>query len=117
MSIARGFVKFSQNAQKFKSEASPLVASGRLLSDSLSRLNLYLDVNNSESLEDMFKLSPYFQKRINQAKLDEYLSDLETSLAGVNDELILRQGFVHDRVTVSESSTEFQNDLANVILA
>lgn len=117
LNIARGFVKFSQNAENFKTEVSSLVAAGRLLSDSLSRVNLYLDASNSDKLEDMFKLSPYLQKRINQVKFDKLLSDLEISLAGLNDELILRQGFAHEHGNVSEYAAEFQNDLANVILA
>ncbi len=117
LSIARDFVKYSQNAQHFKHELSPLLGAGRLVSDSLAKLNFFLDVSNSNNLDDLFRLTPYLQSRTDSARLTMYLEELETMLANMSEELISKQGFVHEPMYVSEATNQLQQDLANVILS
>lgn len=117
LEVARDFIKYSQNAKQFKHELSPLLASGRLLSDSLSRLNFFLDVSNSDNLDDMFNLTPYLASRTDMQRLEGYIDELEVSLSSMSEELILKQGFVHAPVPVSEATDQLQQDISNVILS
>jgi hypothetical protein len=116
LSIARDFIKFSQNARTFKSDLSPLMASGRLVSDCLSRLNFFLDISNSTDMDEMFRLSPYTVEKTDMKRLESYLQDLELALASMNEELVPRLGFVHETVPLSETTERLQRDIANIAL-
>ncbi|MGA2875577.1 MAG: hypothetical protein ABSE82_08570 [Nitrososphaerales archaeon] len=109
--------KFVYDARIFSSKLSPLVGRGRVLSDSLARLNLYLDLCNSTSLNEMFRLTPYRRDNVDSTIYDNYLQELEMSLTGLNDELLSRQDFTDYELTLSESTRQLRKDLSNVVLA
>lgn len=109
--------KFLYDARIFKSALSPLVGRGRVLSDSLARLNLYLDLQNSSNLAEMFRLTPYHEGRLDPVIYERYLGDLEVSLTDLNDELLSRQDFVIPQLELSESTRQLRKDLSNVVLA
>lgn len=109
--------KFVYDAKTFRSNLSPLVGCGRVLSDSLARLNLYLDLHNSSNINDMFRLSPYCEYRIDKTLYETYLKELEASLTNLKDELLARQDFIVEQVTLSDSTRQLRKDLSNVVLA
>jgi len=109
--------KFMNDAKAFRSDLSPLVGLGRVLSDSLARLNLYLDLQNSSSLNEMFRLTPYRKDHIDYSVYEKYLGELEASLTDLSDELLARQCFDSSKLTLSESTLQLRRDLANVVLA
>ena len=109
--------KFVYDARIFRSNLSPLVGCGRVLSDSLARLNLYLDLRNSSSLREMFRLTPYRKDNVDSAIYETYLQELEVSLTDLNDELLSRQDFANHQLTLSDSTRQLRKDLSNVVLA
>ncbi|MDG6997303.1 MAG: hypothetical protein JRN52_15410 [Nitrososphaerota archaeon] len=115
--IHNNFLKFSQAADKFKSDLSPLLTLGRVLSDSLSKLNLYLDLQNSSSIDEMFEFTPYLKNHMYAAAFDQFIQELEISLTRMNEELVLRQGYVHKPLELSDNTKRLKEDLANLVLA
>ena len=115
--VARNFVKFSHYAGEFKNELSPLLGSGRLVSDSLARVNFFLDVSNASNIDEMFHLTPYLASRTNVERLNQLTQELELSLASMKEQLIAQQGYVHDQVILSQSTNHLEEDLANIVVA
>lgn len=116
-SRARNFTKFSGSAAEFKRNVSPLLALDRALTDSLSRINLYLDMQNSFKMDEMFQYVPYRNDLMSMDLFKQYVRELEIALSALNDELISRQGYVHEPLTLSENTKLLSEDLANVVIA
>jgi hypothetical protein len=76
----RSFKLYRRAALNFKKELSPLLVTGRLLSDSLARTELYVNVCNSNNMESLFKFKPLLVDNLDKAHLHDLLSELEISL-------------------------------------
>lgn len=116
LQVARSFPMFRKKAEAFKRELSPLMATGRLVSDLLSKLEFYVDLCNSSKVEEMFMLRPLSIKNMDKSKFQQYLEELEIALASMDKELVAQRGFLVE-FEISETTKELQRSLANVILA
>jgi|GEM_PF-3109514 hypothetical protein len=87
----RSFNLFRQRAETFRNEMSPLIVAGRVVSDLVSRSTLYLDICNSTSMKEMWKLKPYTMENVDKKYFDGLMADLRLQMRRLNEEIVAAQ--------------------------
>lgn len=125
LQVQRDFAMWRRTAERFKKQLGPLVVAGRAASDVDSRLDIYLKMCNSSSMEELFKFRTPTMRSVDEQQLQHYLDELKQALYATSREasLLLASDPILERSTqsvvrfpLSESAAEFQSSLALAIV-
>jgi hypothetical protein len=117
MASPRGFAHWSRIADNYKSEMSPLMAAGRLVSESVSRLDFYVDVNNAANIGELFLVKPLSDANLDKQEFGRYLGELDSALTTLQTELVWQPNWIQEPFELSNTTMDLQRSLANIVIA